>query len=171
MKKLAILAALLVSSAMPAQATVLVLDSGWQTDTVGALNSASNLSPWTFTLAASADFLLTDAFIVGDVYDLRNSSDNSLVATSTFTTDGDATIADYVNASWLDTSFSRLRVTFGPGSYSLNIFGDCAGGCPADLGVQLVSNAVVPEPATWALMIAGFGMVGFAARRRTAATA
>jgi hypothetical protein len=26
-------------------------------------------------------------------------------------------------------------------------------------------NAAVPEPATWAMMIAGFGMVGFAARR------
>ncbi len=31
----------------------------------------------------------------------------------------------------------------------------------------LVSS--VPEPATWGLMIAGFGMVGFAARRRSAA--
>lgn len=30
----------------------------------------------------------------------------------------------------------------------------------------LWSNSVVPEPATWAMMIAGFGLVGFAARRR-----
>jgi hypothetical protein len=29
----------------------------------------------------------------------------------------------------------------------------------------------VPEPATWAMMILGFGLVGFAARRRVAATA
>lgn len=29
----------------------------------------------------------------------------------------------------------------------------------------------VPEPATWAMLIAGFGFVGFAARRRTARTA
>ena len=27
----------------------------------------------------------------------------------------------------------------------------------------------VPEPATWAMMIMGFGLVGFAARRRAAA--
>ena len=33
-------------------------------------------------------------------------------------------------------------------------------------GVSLQEVTAVPEPATWALMIAGFGMVGFAARRR-----
>ena len=36
-------------------------------------------------------------------------------------------------------------------------------------GVSL--NAAVPEAATWAMMIAGFGMIGFAARRRAAALA
>lgn len=29
-----------------------------------------------------------------------------------------------------------------------------------------VGQGVIPEPATWAMMIAGFGLVGFAARRR-----
>ena len=33
-------------------------------------------------------------------------------------------------------------------------------------GIGTVNDSVVPEPATWALMIAGFGMVGAAARRR-----
>ena len=32
-----------------------------------------------------------------------------------------------------------------------------------------VGGGVVPEPATWAMLIAGFGLVGFAARRRKAA--
>jgi hypothetical protein len=32
-------------------------------------------------------------------------------------------------------------------------------------------NGAVPEPATWAMMILGFGLVGAAARRRTAVTA
>ena len=32
--------------------------------------------------------------------------------------------------------------------------------------ILLASDAVIPEPATWAMMIAGFGLVGFAARRR-----
>jgi hypothetical protein len=34
-----------------------------------------------------------------------------------------------------------------------------------------VGDAAVPEPASWALMIAGFGMVGFAMRRRATAVA
>jgi hypothetical protein len=29
------------------------------------------------------------------------------------------------------------------------------------------NTTVVPEPSTWALMILGFGMVGFASRRRS----
>ncbi len=37
--------------------------------------------------------------------------------------------------------------------------------------IDNVSLAVVPEPASWALMIVGFGLVGVAARRRVAATA
>ena len=40
---------------------------------------------------------------------------------------------------------------------------------PLSGGSPIVDNiviATVPEPATWGLMIAGFGMVGFAARRR-----
>jgi hypothetical protein len=33
-----------------------------------------------------------------------------------------------------------------------------------------IITAAIPEPATWAMMIAGFGMVGFAARRRRVTT-
>jgi len=33
------------------------------------------------------------------------------------------------------------------------------------------SGSVVPEPASWAMLIAGFGLVGAVARRRRAATA
>ena len=36
-------------------------------------------------------------------------------------------------------------------------------------GVQIVATAGVPEPATWAMMVLGFGAVGGALRRRTTA--
>lgn len=40
----------------------------------------------------------------------------------------------------------------------------------ASLLPSLTSFAEVPEPATWAMMIAGFGLVGAAARRQRPAT-
>ena len=48
-------------------------------------------------------------------------------------------------------------------AYSEGTFGVIDGSTFADLAFQ---PAAVPEPATWGLMIAGFGMVGFAARRK-----
>lgn len=49
-------------------------------------------------------------------------------------------------------------------SYTLNFTGSATDDRTAF--IDNVSLAVVPEPATWGLMIAGFGLVGFAARRR-----
>jgi hypothetical protein len=37
--------------------------------------------------------------------------------------------------------------------------------------IRLDNTPAVPEPASWALMIAGFGLTGAALRRRTPATA
>jgi len=43
---------------------------------------------------------------------------------------------------------------------------------PSEQGTwDMVSLTAVPEPSTWAMLLVGFGMVGFAARRRKAAVA
>jgi len=66
--------------------------------------------------------------------------------------------------------------------YALDVVGFLVGGNPAtefltterqnntaEIRGQLVLySQAVPEPATWAMMISGFGLVGFAARRRRA---
>ena len=36
-----------------------------------------------------------------------------------------------------------------------------------DMAFTLTGNAAVPEPATWALMLGGFGLAGVAVRRRS----
>ena len=46
------------------------------------------------------------------------------------------------------------------------------GGGPAGLRVEVSGTAnAVPEPATWGLMVIGFGLIGSAARRRSTVTA
>jgi hypothetical protein len=40
------------------------------------------------------------------------------------------------------------------------------GGSSADMNIWAYTGDVVPEPASWAMMIAGFGLVGAAMRRR-----
>lgn len=49
----------------------------------------------------------------------------------------------------------------------LNPGGNPSGDAPITAAVTI---AAVPETATWAMMLAGFGMIGFAARRRTSVT-
>ncbi|QYE35492.1 MULTISPECIES: FxDxF family PEP-CTERM protein [Sphingosinicellaceae] len=59
--------------------------------------------------------------------------------------------------------------TFDVGSYTIAYTGTVRGR-PASVGSSITfAMAAVPEPASWVMMIAGFGMVGFAARRRNSA--
>ncbi len=170
MIKAALLATALALAAVPAQAVNLVLDGGWQDDQVDAVDTASVNSPWMFTIGVDALFRVTDAFNTGDVYTVTNAS-STILASTTFSTDGSA-VPDYFGTSWSDLSYSRLSLFLAPGTYALSITGNCAGGCPAGFGVRLdTAPAVggVPEPAAWAMLIAGFGLVGATMRRRSAA--
>ena len=93
-------------------------------------------------------------------------------------------------------TFGGLGVTLGAGTYYFGLASNVSGGQITTYAfasntqlsrqsdnsgnffnpnTQLASFAIfgggVPEPATWALMIGGFGMTGFAMRRRVALTA
>lgn len=62
---------------------------------------------------------------------------------------------NYKKFSFVFTAAGATTLAFSNGTVGDNM-----------LGLDSVSVTAVPEPATWGLMIAGFGMVGFAARRR-----
>ncbi|MFM6854352.1 MAG: FxDxF family PEP-CTERM protein [Sphingopyxis sp.] len=54
-------------------------------------------------------------------------------------------------------------ITLGAGTYSINVNGNSG---PDGFYAGSLSLGAVPEPATWAFMILGFGLVGGAMRRR-----
>ena len=62
--------------------------------------------------------------------------------------------------------FWRLAnpVTLGASTYTLSINGNNSGA--GSLGGSITIRQAVPEPSTWAMMLLGFGAVGFAMRRR-----
>ncbi len=173
MLKAAIIGAALALAAVPAQAVVLVLDGGWQSDTISAPGVASANSPFTFTLTSSALLRVTDAFLPGDTYTISDA--NSSMATTSFATDG-AIVPSFFGVSWADVAYSRLSLLLNPGSYAFSISGSCQNGCPASFGVRLDSaeppppppGPGVPEPTAWAMLVIGFGVVGATLRRRSA---
>jgi hypothetical protein len=158
-------AAAALAFALPASAAVLVADTGWQDDTLVAAGEPTANSVWTFTVSDLSILSVTDAFIQGDVFVLSGDFD---VATTFFAGDlSDVQNDGFYGSAWLDAGYSKLAILVAPGSYSFSITGQGEGGIPAGLGVRLdtVSGAV-PEPATWGMMILGFGLVGLTARRR-----
>jgi hypothetical protein len=171
LKRLAVSAALGVAAfafAAPSQATVLVANTGWQYDQVDHTNAESQSSPITFTVKSGTEglFSLSDGFKAGDVY--KVIIDGVITATSTFTvysTPFDNSLGDSADfaADWLNASFSHLQLNFDPGTYTLTVFGNGAGGLPAGVGERLDVLAI-PEPATWLTMLIGFGGLGLSMR-------
>jgi hypothetical protein len=74
---------------------------------------------------------------------------------------------DTTNPGWTTQSFRFIadrvntRITFNTNAAGSN--------AQTNALIDFVSLTAVPEPATWALLIAGFGMVGFSMRRRRSA--
>jgi hypothetical protein len=153
------------------QATALIAGTGWQSDQFSALGVPSDNSPLTFTVAPGAKdtFSLTDATALGDIYTVTINGAITAMSTSTLypTTFNNALgpAAATYGPAWLNNTFSHLQLTFAPGTYSLSVTDDCHGTCTAaDVGERLDAIAI-PEPATWATMLVGFGALGASMRR------
>ena len=157
------------------QAGILTQNGSYALDLTGfcdlgtACPSASVFASVTQTLPTVAGATYQLSFYAGTY--AFNAIAPSIVATAGATTQSWALQGAGTPASgtWQLLGFNFLAsgtstsITFG-GS------GNLAGGAPSYLGLDNVSVELVslpiPEPGSWALMLAGFGVVGFMARRR-----
>jgi len=64
-------------------------------------------------------------------------------------------------------TFNPFTATFGNYQFAFNLLQLMSGGPPVT-GTLTATISAVPEPATWAMMLIGFGAIGFAMRRRNA---
>jgi hypothetical protein len=107
----------------------------------------------------TADFSDTQLTIRDEVFS------NALNWTQTFTLVGGPAFSSIALVS--DSFVPGLTWTLNSGTITINWAGT---GSPNDFtAVFDVGVNAVPEPASWALMIGGFGLVGAAMRRRTSA--
>lgn len=72
-------------------------------------------------------------------------------------------------ASWITSWTNDITALVTPGQTYIIHFGQVDNQFFFNQGVDNVSvfATPIPEPATWAMLITGFGLVGFAARRRS----
>ena len=165
----------------------------WQTFNVSEIDSRSFGLEWidaantndpgfgsplafTFTIDAGAigTFTVVDAGFAGDTFAITNFG-SAFGATSavpsTVYASSTLSVGDF-DAALADLSFSRGVFTLGAGSYRISgrldqsvRFDD---GTPLNAtfgGVRLTVSAV-PEPASIAMLLAGFGLIGLLNRRR-----
>ncbi len=127
---------------------------------------------------------ITRALLAGDGYPVGGNADSDPLYNLTLSFDGGQTLTG-VYTPTTNTFVAGSSFSVGNQTYSLIEFsyrrdlGDAVsqnvavpGGDGNDYNgnFRIQATGAVPEPATWALMIGGFTMVGAAARRRARAT-
>ena len=124
------------------------------TATTCVMSTAPNTSfagdpPWTFTSATPVQFILTDAFLAGDNFELFNNGQSLGItpATNGFADCGDDPVACSMNPM---VSHRIYNVPAGNDSFTINVLSSSAG---AGTGFFMMP---VPEPADWLLMSFAF---------------
>jgi hypothetical protein len=136
-------------------------------DTIGAIGT-SQITSWTMSISDGA---ATDSF--------SSVGGNMLFSGSSLWSTGTDLLFDYDAVGFIYASFyspgntSALVIQAGDGYHEdlIRLAGSWAGWEIGDeTGLQSIASiptGAVPEPGTWAMMIVGFGAIGFAMRRRS----
>ena len=134
-------------------------------------------SPLGFDFSIGAGFVgtltIVDAVFGGDTFKITNFG-NLLGSTSSVPLADIGSAVDHgydFDAAFADSSFSSAVFTLGAGIYRIGGFLDQSlllDGLRLDstAGALRLSVAPIPEPSTYAILLAGLGVVGLVARRR-----
>jgi hypothetical protein len=144
------------------------------------LGSSDDGGPFNFTVGTSAPVAyggIADHAIGASTYNINvycgvgcfwtGTSFNGFVMSDAFGVAPAFTSAT-INPLTSYAGFDASRLTFDENNVYVNLQGLEANG---RIVIDINGGGVVPEPGTWAMLIVGFGLVGFAARRRTTALA
>lgn len=153
--------------------------------TVTIANSSPQTRTWLVTPGGTASlsgngFNLTDSYtdptstlVLGPRLSPGNPSTLTLGSTGSYS-DSDtlnAGLSPFIGAGAVQFTFAALNQWIATGSGGAATFNPDAYTGSATLEyVYDMPTGLIPEPATWGLLIAGFTMVGFTARRRRAVT-
>jgi hypothetical protein len=161
-------AALIASTTLGSAASAAVIDlttliGTWDVQdqfmNVGDFYANSYFAPTAITLK------FTDLFVQGDSYSVHI---NGVFQYNTTFPALDGTFIADPDAAYASGKFSKGLISLAAG----DVVEFDAHTIPDGFGDGTIAvTAYVPEPASWALMIAGFGMVGAAMRRRAVVTA
>lgn len=136
---------------------------GWTTFQFGDVGLGFSEEPYAFTLAGNGLLKVTDAYRIGDTFDIYDSALGLLFSTSLPNDDSTDARGDF-DFAYADTRWSSGSISLSAGSYSItgittaSPFGDGNGGV-------MVSN-VVTSPATLALFAIGFAGLGWSKRKK-----
>jgi hypothetical protein len=165
-------AALAISalSGSEAHAVTLTLGAGWEPviyvnpnypDPYGGpiYDYYTGDTDFTFTLTNHADLNITDLFYNLDRFELTI---NGVDQGETFYPNQGYAYTGDPDLAFTDPHFSHASYALGPGTYDVTGVADYS---PYGEGVAAIELAV-PEPAAWAMMLLGFGVIGGFMRRR-----
>ena len=172
--KFAILAsAIALAVTAPASATIHIgdmLNIQYRFPTLGSIFADSGNFMYTGVGQTVVSAGITAVILGGNSVEFANNQGFNGAVFSSSSNNGPV-LTDLTNGSafsgWTVTSFTQpyTSANLGNSAIGVNFAGQTYNG-----GSVTISGAV-PEAATWALMIVGFGMVGVTARRRAAAVA
>lgn len=154
------------------------LDNGTEWIDNANTNSAGFGTPLAFTFTVAAGQIGTlsvvDAGFAGDTYQVTNLGSvlglTSAVASASYPNVTD--VGTNFDAAFANPAFSQGVFMLGAGDYRISgglgqsVVASGGSNLNASVGAVSLTVAAVPEPSTYAMLIAGLGFVGLLARRR-----